>query len=103
MKCSKCHFEIRNGECWCDGLDGSSSINFSMDFIEPHYNRALGKMIGSKREYRAELKERNLVEVGNEWKYVDQKRNREKQARKAEKDIESVRSDAYQMLNSYGE
>jgi hypothetical protein len=34
--------------------------------FQPHFNYGLGMFINDRRQYREELKKRNLVEVGNE-------------------------------------
>ena len=34
--------------------------------FKPHYNHGLGKWVETRREYYQELKDRNLIELGNE-------------------------------------
>jgi len=97
MKCEKCHFEIRkNGECFCGG-GGPQVI---MD-IQPHFNRGLGEYVGSRSEYRAKLREKGLIEVGNERKYVDPETMRRGIERAQEKALVGLREDAHKMLEHY--
>lgn len=55
--------------------------------FKPHYNVGLGKYIADRGEYKAELKRRNLIEVGNErLKFTD------KEARKNYIDDTAIRA-----------
>ena len=101
-KCPKCHFEYRkSGECWCDDMKKPGTMNFIMDQIEPYYNRGLGEVVTSKNHYRSLLKEKNLVEVGNEWKYVDPDRVRRNKEAEQDKQLKAMRPEAHRMLSHY--
>lgn len=43
--------------------------------IEPYQSMATGEMITSRSRHRAHLREHRLVEIGNETKYLTQKRD----------------------------
>jgi hypothetical protein len=49
-------------------------MHFIKPQIDPYYHVGLGKVIHSKRQLKAELREHNLIEVGNEWKAAGVKR-----------------------------
>lgn len=97
-KCPKCHFEYRKGGlCWCNTEGTPSFIND----IPEHFNRGLGEVVTGRRDYKQKLKERNLIEVGNDRKMVDPDENRKKLERQFEKDLVAVRPQAYEMLSHY--
>ena len=97
-KCPKCHFEYRKGGlCFCNTTGAPAVI---LD-IQPHYNRGLGSYVTGRSDYRSQLKEKNLIEIGNERKYIEPETLRKNTDKKIDKEFESLRKPAMEMLNAW--
>ena len=96
-RCNKCGIKISEvSGCLC--TPNGATIGIIPD-IQPHYNRGLGMFINSRRQYNAELKERNLIEVGNEKNYVSPAYNQKLQEQKESKVYSELKEKALNMLN----
>ena len=81
----------------CESAATGSTLQVIND-IQPHYNRGLGMFINSRAQYRSELKERGLTEVGNEKAYVSPEYNEKLQERKTEALYKGLREQAYREM-----
>lgn len=99
--CGDCNKYYRGDSC-PNCLPGHSgqTLNVIMDIPE-HFNRGLGEVVRGRAEYRALLKEKGLIEVGNERKHVDPVMVRKLKEREVEKTYEQARPEAYRMLERY--
>ena len=96
-RCPKCHFKYRkNGECFCS--DEGKTI-YVINDIPEHYNRGLGMIIKNRQQYRQELRERRMIEVGNEKNYIDPIVNEKSNDKKIDTKLKELRPDAFNMLN----
>lgn len=78
----------------------TGGTGFILDVHDTYYDVGLGMHITSKAHRKAVMKERNLVEVGNEWKYIDPAINRRKQEIKLEKEWNETSERVLHHLNS---
>jgi hypothetical protein len=97
--CGECGKYYRGEVCPADHLSTYSgrTLNFINDIPE-HFNRGLGKVIKSRNHYRAECREANVIEVGNERNYISPEYNEKLQEAKVEKSMKEARPEAYKVL-----
>lgn len=61
-----------------------------MPDIQPYQSMVTGELIGSRSQHREHLKRHNLVEIGNETKYLTKGRQTQIDSRSAERRKEMV-------------
>ncbi len=99
--CGECGKYYKGESCpRCVSMATGETVNVMMDIPE-HFNRGLGEVVKGRADYRAKLKEKGMVEVGNERKYVDPVMVRKVKERELDKEFEARRPEAYRMLSHY--
>ena len=77
-----------------------SPIAIRLD-IQPYYDVGLGQRITSRQERDRVMREKGLVEVGNET--LDVEKVRRQQERETDKKIDGLKGDAMRMLDAGGD
>jgi uncharacterized protein (DUF2164 family) len=77
--CGKCRKYYKGAWCpSCEKIDAERTLNFIADFHDDYYDSGLGEVVKSRQHRKQLMKEKKLEEVGNEWKYVDPAKHRER-------------------------
>lgn len=99
--CGDCGKYYQGNDCpHCKDMSTGNTFHVIPD-IEPHFNRGLGEYVKSRSDYRTFLKDKGMVEIGNEKKYVDPETVRNNKEKAQEMAIHSLRPEAYKMLASF--
>ena len=81
----------------------TGGTGFILDVHDTYYDVGLGMPITSKAHRRQVMRDRNLVEVGNEWKYVDPNVQRREQELKLEKEWKDTSEKVLEHIHSKGD
>ena len=101
-KCSKCHFEYRkDGSCFCSDLAQGQVMNIQPDFHDEYYDHGLGTIVRSRSQRRRLMREKDLIEVGNERCAVDGEARGKRFDQRWEKQMMEVNKQAYQELSRH--
>lgn len=99
--CGDCNKYYKGETCPnCENTISGKTLNIIPD-IKPHYNRGLGEFVNSRSDYRTFLKDKGMIEVGNERKAVDPAVMRRQKEEAHEKELVKLRPQAYEILSRY--
>jgi len=97
--CGECRKYYQGESCPnCQDIKSGKTVNIIPD-IQPHFNRGLGDFVTGRADYRTKLREKGLIEVGNERKYVDPGLKREAMEKQMERHYEKMKPEAMRILN----
>ena len=100
--CHECHKYYQGDHCaTCERSNIEHTLNFIADFHDEYYDHGLGEVVKSRQHRKSLMKDKGVVEVGNEKEYILGNRSADRQREtRLENDFEDCVKEAHQVWKS---
>jgi hypothetical protein len=98
--CGECGKYYKGESCpKCTTVTANNTLNFISDFHEDYYDHGLGQIIKSRSHRKSVMKDKGLIEVGNERSSIDAEKREQRNDRRWKESIMEVNKEAYHVLS----